>query len=218
MNNKNYFIAFGIAVIIVIGTWLFGVGSSNGTNTEISPVAVDETVSAIQKHIKGNKEAVVKLVEYSDIQCPACGMYYPVVKQIVKDFGDNISFEYRHFPLRSIHQNAQKAALAAEAAGLQGKFWEMHDILFENQKDWSNKTGKNIFSVYAEELGLDIPKFESDMAFNKDIKNKVENDYQSGLDLKVNATPTFFLNDAKMENPRSYEEFKSIIQQFILAQ
>lgn len=218
MNNKNYFIAFGVAVVIIIGTWLFGVGNSNSTNTEITPVAVDETVSVIQEHTKGNKEAVVKLVEYSDLQCPACGVYYPIVKQIVEEFSDSVLFEYRHFPLRSIHPNAQGAALATEAAGLQGKFWEMHDILFENQKEWSGKNGNDIFNVYAEEIGLDVLKFESDLSFNEDIKNKVENDYQSGLDLKVNATPTFFLNGVKIENPRSYGEFKSIIQQFILAQ
>jgi len=170
------------------------------------------------KHLKGNENSNVKFVEYSDLQCPACGAYYPIVKQIVKEFGDKISFEYRHFPLKSIHANAQAAAIAAEAAGLQGKFWEMHDILFERQKEWSGERGKNIFSKYAKEIGIDVLKFESDIEFNESIKNKVKDDFQSGINLKVNATPTFFLNGERMQNPRSYEEFRSIIQQFILAQ
>jgi len=213
MNNK-YLIAFGVAALIIIGTWFSGIGSNPKLVSEVPEAP--KTTFVIPPHIKGNTESTVKIVEYSDLQCPACGVYYPVMKQLIEEFGDSISFEYRHFPLKSIHPNAEPAALATEAAGLQGKFWEMHDILFENQKDWSNKTGKDIFSGYAQEIGLDILKFESDMEFNKDIKNKVESDYQRGLARKVNSTPSFFLNGVKMQNPRSYAEFRSVIQQFIL--
>ncbi len=215
MNNK-YLIAFSIATIIIVGTWFSGVGNNTSSSDKIS--TTPEVVSSISGHIKGNTEATIKLVEYSDLQCPACGMYYPIIKQLLEEFGDSISFEYRHFPLRSIHDNAEPAALATEAAGLQGKFWEMHDILFENQKEWSNVNGNNIFIDYAKKIEIDPVKFESDMTFNNEIKDKVKNDYQSGLKLNVNSTPSFFLNGVKMQNPRSYEEFRSIIQQFILAQ
>lgn len=214
--NKKYLIAFGVAVIIIAGTWLYGAGGSTPSKNNISEII--QTPSVIPEHVKGNKEATISLVEYSDLQCPACGLYYPVVKQIIEEFGDKIKLTYRHFPLKTIHQNAELAALATEAAGLQGKFWEMHDILFERQKEWSEKSSNDIFNGYAEEIGLDVLKFESDLSFNEDIKNKVESDFQKGLESKVNSTPSFFLNDVKIQNPRSYEEFKSIIQQFIFSQ
>jgi len=218
MNNKN-FTVFGIVALLVACVWWFGAGN-NTPNSDIvlEPTNVAPTATNILEHIKGNVEASVELVEYSDLQCPACGVYYPVVKQLLDEFGDDMKFTYRHFPLRSIHSNAEGAALATEAAGLQGKFWEMHDILFERQVEWSGKRGDDIFTPYAEEIGIDTLKFESDMSFNEDIKNQVESDYQGGLALNVNSTPSFFLNGVKMQNPRSYEEFRSVIQQLILAQ
>jgi protein-disulfide isomerase len=214
-----FILSFTIIALIASVVVLITLNNGNDLNNKATATSSDVSIHTTNiNHIKGMEDASVSLVEYSDLQCPACGVYYPVVKQIMKEFGDSMSFEYRHFPLRTIHQNAESAALATEAAGLQGKFWEMHDILFERQKEWSNKKGKNIFTIYAEEIGVDSLKFESDMLLNEDIKNKVENDFQSGLALSVNSTPSFFLNGVKMQNPRSYEEFRSIIQQFIFAQ
>ena len=161
---------------------------------------------------KGGKESKVTLIEYSDFQCPACGHYYPLVKQLAQEFGDKIQFAYRHFPLPS-HKNAELAARAAEAGGAQNKFWEMHDMIFEHQGEWSEKSAgdaRNIFRQYAEKLGLDTARFESDLDSDA-VENKVENDRQSGLRSKVNSTPTFFLNGQKIQNPRSYDEFKSLI-------
>jgi len=161
---------------------------------------------------KGGKESKVTLIEYSDFQCPACGHYYPLVKQLAQESGDKIQFAYRHFPLPS-HKNAELAARAAEAGGAQNKFWEMHDMIFEHQGEWSEKSAgdaRNIFRQYAEKLGLDTARFESDLDSDA-VENKVENDRQSGLRSKVNSTPTFFLNGQKIQNPRSYDEFKSLI-------
>ena len=161
---------------------------------------------------KGGKESKVTLIEYSDFQCPACGHYYPLVKQLAQESGDKIQFAYRHFPLPS-HKNAELAARAAEAGGAQNKFWEMHDAIFEHQGEWSEKSAgdaRNIFRQYAEKLGLDTARFESDLDSDA-VENKVENDRQSGLRSKVNSTPTFFLNGQKIQNPRSYDEFKSLI-------
>ena len=163
---------------------------------------------------KGGKESKVTLIEYSDFQCPACGHYYPLVKQLAQEFGDKIQFAYRHFPLPS-HKNAELAARAAEAGGAQNKFWEMHDMIFEHQGEWSEKSAgdaRNIFRQYAEKLGLDTARFESDLDSDA-VENKVENDRQSGLRSKVNSTPTFFLNGQKIQNPRSYDEFKSLISE-----
>jgi len=198
-------------VIFVAGTIALMAGLASKTP---SVQYLGGTVKAADNNdwIKGIplKDAKVILIEYSDFQCPACAAYYSMVKQIGKEF-KNVSVVYRHFPL-SQHANARPAAQAAEAAGKQGKFWEMHDMLFENQTIWSGLTSADeTFNTYARTLGLDVEKFKTD--FNSaEIKTKIEADYQSGAD-QIDGTPTFFLNDKKLQNPKNYDEFRSIIQQ-----
>ena len=162
--------------------------------------------------IKGSplKDAKIVLIEYSDFQCPACRSYYPMVKKLSQEF-TNLSVVYRHFPLPQ-HINAKPSSQAAEAAGQQGKFWEMHDMLFDNQQSWAeSKTSQEIFIGYALTLGLDVEKFKTDYD-SAETKTKIEKDYQSGS-RDINGTPTFFINDKKIQNPRNYDEFRSIIQQ-----
>lgn len=164
--------------------------------------------------VKGNAESKVILVEYGDFQCPACGAYYPMLKELSKNFGDKIQFVYRQFPLPS-HKNARPAAYASEAAELQGKFWEMHDLIFENQKLWSEKSdASENFLDYAKTIGLDIEKFQNDLNSN-DVKEKAENDYQSGIESGVTYTPSFFLNGEKIQNPKNYDEFRSLIEEAV---
>ena len=156
--------------------------------------------------VKGNQESKIELIEYSDFQCPACGAYYPYLKQITKEFSEQIRFVYRHFPLKQ-HKNAELAGRAAEAAGKQNKFWEMHDLLFENQNSWATSSkAENIFISLAQQLDLDIEKFQQDLG-SEEIKNKVGNDLKNGLKVGVNATPTFFLN-GKMLDPMSPQKLK----------
>ena len=156
------------------------------------------------------------LIEYSDFQCPACGVYYPIIKALQQEFGESIVFVYRNFPLRQIHANADLAARSAEAAGKQGKFWEMHDMIFENQKDWASQSNaKKSMIEYAQSLNLDAERFKTDLD-SKEVKEKVNNDYLSGIQAKVNAVPTFFLNGTKLQNPESYEEFKKLLEEAIL--
>ncbi len=156
------------------------------------------------------KDAKVTLIEYSDFQCPACGAYYPFVKQLGQEF-KNVSIIYRHFPLTQ-HTNARPAAQAAEAAGQQGKFWEMHNMLFDNQTAWSGSAApEEIFTAYAKTLGLDTAKFKID-SNSQAAKTKIEADYQNGAS-EIDGTPTFFLNNKKIQNPQNYEDFRSIIQQ-----
>lgn len=156
------------------------------------------------------QDTKVTLIEYSDFQCPACAAYYPMVTRLSQEF-KNLSIIYRHFPLPQ-HANAKPAAQAAEAAGKQGKFWEMHNMLFDNQKNWAeSNTGAQIFEGYAQLLGLDMEKFKAD--YNSgEAKTKIEADYQSGAN-EIDGTPTFFLNNQKIQNPLNYDEFRSIIQQ-----
>lgn len=205
-------IAFWGISILVLGGMVFGmvkIASRNSINNN-TPLSLASAVIE-SDWVRGNKEAKVIITEYSDFQCPACASYYEVLKMAHKDFGDNIAFVYRHFPLRQIHANADIAALSAESAGKQGKFWEMHDMLFENQKDWEKENNaKEIFVNYAKELGLNVEQFKQDLD-SKEVKNKVDSDYQSGIEAKVNHTPTFFVNGKEIQNPRSYEEFKKII-------
>lgn len=166
---------------------------------------------------KGDRDAAVTLVEYSDFQCPACGAYYPILKQLTQEFGDRIHFVYRHFPLSRIHKNARAAAQAAEAAGKQGKFWEMHDMLFERQRVWAEESQpREIFIEYAQSLGLDAERFAED-SITREIEEKVSRDYDGGVEAGVGGTPTFFLNGTKIQNPRSYDEFKSIIEDALAA-
>lgn len=164
---------------------------------------------------KGTANPKVILVEYSDFQCPACALYYPILKQLTNQFSDQLQFVYRHFPLPS-HNNAKLAATATEAAGIQGKFWEMHDLIFENQNTWSEqKNAKEVFLEYAANLNLDIEKFKNDLD-SATVKNKVANDEISGKKAGVNSTPTFFLNGTKLlNNPRNYVEFSNLINEQI---
>lgn len=175
------------------------------------PMPVDAMQSS--DHIAGNKESKTALIEYSDFQCPACGAYYQMVKQLQNELGDQFAFIYRHFPLPQ-HKNAEIAAQSSEAAAKQGKFWEMHDKIFENQSGWSDlslKDAEKSFETYAESLGLDITQFKAD-ANSAETKKKILDDKKSGERASVNATPSFFLNSALI-SPKNYDEFKQLILQ-----
>ncbi|HSG05801.1 MAG TPA: thioredoxin domain-containing protein, partial [Nitrospiria bacterium] len=160
---------------------------------------------------KGAEDSPVVLIEYSDFQCPACASYYPSLKLLTEEFGDRIRFVYRHFPLEQ-HVHAVPTARAAEAAGEQGKFWEMHDLLFENQRDWANKeTAVDAFFQYAVDLGLDPVRFRKDFE-SPETGQAVEDDLNSGLGANVPGTPTFFLNGLQIENPKSHQEFRDVLR------
>ena len=153
------------------------------------------------------------MIEYGDFQCPACASYFPLLKQLEQEYGDQLEIAYRHFPLRAIHANAQIAAQAAEAASLQGKFWEMHDMLYVNQQQWaSERNPEEKFIELASRLELDKERFRSDM--NSDmLKTKVNTDYDSGELSGVQGTPSFFLQGIRIEIPQTYDELKKVIDE-----
>lgn len=156
-------------------------------------------------HIQGELAAPVELVEYGDYECPHCGRAYPVVKELQKQIGTNLKFVFRNFPLSKIHPHAKSASIAAEAAAFQEKYWEMHDILFENQKRLTSLA----IIEYAQTLRLDIAKFEQDIS-DPTLAEKVEAQFYSGMRSGVNATPTFFINGNKYEGaPADLYEFIS---------
>jgi len=204
-------------VIAVVGGGIFGMIKLASRPSQERGLAVAVDAISPEDWVKGNKEAKVVLIEYSDLQCPACAFYYPILKKLSEELGDKLAIVYRHFPLISIHPNAKPAASAAEAAGKQGKFWEMHDLIFSNQDEWKDKRNVDeIFADYAQRLNLNIDQFKTD--FNsKEIREKVDGAYRHAIKLGLNSTPTFFLNGRKITNPRNYEDFKNLIQQAINA-
>lgn len=207
-------IALWLLVALVVGGGIFGmVKLASRPSQDAGPTTIVDSINE-QDWVKGSRDANVVLIEYSDFQCPACAFYYSVLKKLSEEFGDKIAIAYRHFPLPN-HQNAKPAAYATEAAGKQGKFWEMHNLIFDNQKDWKDKRNTDeVFINYAQTLNLDVEQFKTGFA-SKEIIKKVESAYQNGLRLGLNSTPTFFLNGKKIPNPRNYEDFRSVIIQAI---
>jgi protein-disulfide isomerase len=143
-------------------------------------------------HIQGNRNAPIELLQYGDYQCPYCWKAYPIVKRLQSELGENVKFVFRNFPLTKIHPHAKIAAIASEAAAIQNKYWEMHDILYEKHK----QLDPTAILGYAKELGLDQALFESDLE-KPELAEKVETHFLSGLRSGVNATPTFFINGEK---------------------
>jgi protein-disulfide isomerase len=143
-------------------------------------------------HTIGNPAARLELVEYGDYECPHCGHAYPIVNKIMQQLAPDIRFVFRNFPLSAIHPNAFPSAIATEAAGLQGKYWEMHDIIFEHQKILAIEN----LLLFAGRIGLDIQRFQNDIQ-KKALIDKVEKDIDSGIRSGVNGTPTFFINGEK---------------------
>ena len=156
----------------------------------------------------GNKKANIVLVEFGDYQCPHCGHAYPLLKRLLKNMENQLYFVFRNFPLQEIHPAAMMAAQAAEAAAQQNKFWEMHDLIFENQDNLHGNT----FLDFAERLKMDLKEFAKDWK-SKQILDKVENDFESGIRSGVNGTPTFFVNgEILLSYDGSYESLEEGIR------
>jgi protein-disulfide isomerase len=161
-------------------------------------------------HVFGNADAPIELVEYGDYECPYCGRAYPIVKDIQRQLGSDLKFVFRNFPLSKIHPHAYLAAVATEAAGLQNKFWEMHDIIFENQETLDTQ---NIF-LFASSLGLDIKRFKNDVE-QKRLIDKVEKDFETGIRSGVNRTPTFFINGKKFDGDWTEDELLQYLKSIL---
>jgi protein-disulfide isomerase len=158
-------------------------------------------------HAQGPPEAPVTLVEYGDYECPYCGKAYPAVRRIQRMMDDRLRFVFRNFPLNTLHEHASQAAQAAEAAGAQGKFWEMHDLLYENQDNLDDVDLRQ----YALKAGLEIYRFESDMASERFAK-KVRDDFRGGVRSGVNGTPTFFINGYRFNETVNYENLLAAVK------
>jgi protein-disulfide isomerase len=161
-------------------------------------------------HKQGPTDAPVTLVEYGDYECPYCGEAYPVVKALQERLGDQVSFVFRNFPLSEAHPHAEEAAEAAEAAASQGKFWEMHDLLYENQDALEPED----LVKYARALKLELPRFVLEMREHV-YKERVREDFRNGVRSGVNGTPTFFINGVRHNGPFDLRSLLAAIEEAV---
>jgi protein-disulfide isomerase len=202
----------GILAVLVVGFVGFLFFSGNKDNSSQS----SNSEAQVSQHTQGAGNKKVTLIEYGDFQCPSCAAYYPVLKEVKAKYGDDITFQFRHFPLTQIHQNAMAAHRAAEAASKQGKFWEMHDLLYERLNLWAqNENAAQVMEDYATELGLNIDQFKTDYQ-SSTVNGVINADIAAGNDLGVTGTPTFVLNGQKIDSPdQTLEAFSKVIDEAI---
>lgn len=204
--NKTGWIIFSAVVVLLIGGLVAYTRITNPP-LDVSNVDANTVLAAtadsgdIADHTKGQSDGKILLVEYGDFQCPSCAGAHSNVNALMEEYGDSTTFVFRNFPLTTIHPNARAAAAVAEAAGLQGKYWEMYDTLFSSQNSWSNlsateRTG--VFNGYAQSLDLDLERFTADVAA-ANVSKKITFDQAIGKKAGAEATPAFYLNGEKLD-------------------
>lgn len=204
---NRFWIILTIVVVAFIGLFFITKKDSPKVTLDSDPKTVSET-----DHVRGDKNSPVTLIEYGDFQCSACGSYFSIIKSLESKYEGKVKFVFRHFPITSSHPNAFAASRAAEAAGNQGKFFEMHDKLFETQSLWSQtrENQQSLFESYAKELKLDMTKFTADYKSNQ-VADRINYDLESGRQaFSINSTPTFILNGEKIENPADADGFSEL--------
>jgi protein-disulfide isomerase len=214
--DKRFWAAIGVIAVVFIGIIFINSRHASAPASNAAPT----------NHIFGDGAKGVTLVEYGDFQCPVCGLYEPTVKQVREKYKADIHFQFRNYPLQQVHQNAFAGARAAEAASLQGKFWEMHDQLFAGQQAWSTASDPlSIFKGYAQTIGINAGQFQTD--FNsKKVNDTINADIHEGDKLKVTGTPTFYLDGKQIQlgdlvdsstNSPSVDKFSKVIDNAIKA-
>lgn len=204
--SKRFLAILAVLVVGFVGFLIF-----NGQSDSNEPS--NSAISASQ-HTQGAGNKNVTLIEYGDFQCPSCASYFPVLQQVKEKYGDDITFQFRHFPLTQIHQNAMAAHRAAEAASKQGKFWEMHDLLYERQNLWAQSSNAaQQMEDYATELALNVDQFKTDYQ-SSDVNGVINADLAAGKEVEVTGTPTFVLNGQKIDSPEpTLEAFSKVIDE-----
>jgi protein-disulfide isomerase len=211
-KRKRTITTWSIVALIIIGVVAVLIFASNSPKINLSGMALVDQVTN-NDWIKGNKDAKVTIVEYSDFECPACSMYAGAIKKLLGTYKDDVRFVYRHYPL-NYHKSAILAAYAAEAAGKQGKFFDMHDLIFQKQNEWSGGRANQIyFENLAKQLKLDIEKFKTDYN-SAETKKAVKEDVDSGNKNNIQATPTIFVN-GKSVKVVNYGELESLVKSLI---
>ena len=198
-----------LVTLLILG---FGCAKTPETETQVTTKASSTLNESVEP--QPEVKAKVTLVKYSDYQCPACGYFLPFEQQLKEDFGNEIQIVVKHFPL-NFHAYAHVAARSVEAARKQGKYGEMHEMIFAGQQQWSEGNAEAIFVGYAQSIGLDVEMFTKDMN-SAEMNRLVMADRREGRDLGVSATPTFFINGDKIENnPKTYPAFKALVEKYM---
>lgn len=179
--------------------------------SEVESAILVPPIGEYDDHILGPKVAKASLLEYGDYQCPFCGAAYPIIKEIQRSLSKDLQFAFRNFPLASIHHYAEQAAEAAEAAGAQGKFWQMHDLLYENQA----RQDMDALLAYGAMIGLEMEVY-SEALVSRKFREKVRKDFMTGIESGVNGTPTFFINGIRYNGPVEQGAMVSAIKQTLL--
>lgn len=191
--DKRFIIILAVIILGFIGVIVF-----NNFSQKDQAVSSAET----SNHTRGNQQSPVEFIAYKDFECPPCAQFHPIEEQLYNNYKDKVKFTFKHFPIDTIHANTRAAHRAAEAAGLQGKFFEMQDLIYQNQEQWNTQATTNpqpIFESYAQKLGLDLEKFKADVAL--DSTNKIINaDISAGKQAGVSGTPSFFINGTQLNN------------------
>ena len=214
MKTKEIWIWIGVIVVLLSTLWglIALVNATNPSANSASQVKAPASTSKEDITLGVANKAKATLIEYADFQCPACATYAQFVKQLNKDFGDNLLIVYRFLPLTDAHKNAMSSAQAAFAAYKQNKFWEMDELLYQNQNSWADAgNSQQIFTDYAKKLNLNIGQFTKD--FNADSTKKfIDKQKNEGVSIGITYTPSFFINGKLIENPQGYDAFKQVIQ------
>jgi protein-disulfide isomerase len=205
-RSLPFIIIGGVLVAVIVAVFLMSRQNNNNLNVPAQSNASANAArltprtpltGAPNPHVRGVESAAVTLEEFGDFECPACGGLDPGLRNISKDYGDRVRLVFREFPLQ-MHKYSFIAARAAEAAGVQGKFWEMHDMLYDHQEDWKDAPEpRDIFNSYAAKLGLDVEKFKTDLE-RQDLADRIKQDYDRGVSLNVRGTPTLFVNGEEL--------------------
>lgn len=205
--SKQFWAVVAVIVIVLVGVFAL---TGNHSNTSGSSVGATN-------HVEGNTKSSVTLVEYGDYECPYCQVYYSTVKQVVAQYSSQISFQFVNFPLTSIHRNALAGARAAEAAAKQNKFWEMHDLLYENNdpngaSGWvASNNPTTYFDQFAQQLGLNLAQFKTDYASDA-VNDAIQADIAKGNKLGIDGTPTFFVDGKQTQIANTVSDFQKVIE------
>ncbi len=217
--SMTKWITIGIISTVFLGAFLFLVVFLRNNNPNLAtpnssaPVVLSDSgeFRIAPESTTPIKERPVTLVEFADVQCPACKQYNPIVNTLLGLYPETLAINFKHFPISSIHPNGVVSAMAAESAGVQGKFFEMLDLLYARQEAWSKLANpEDVFLEYAQELGLDEAKFKKDMK-DESLTAKIEAQRTEGISAGVNSTPTFFINGVKIANPADISGFQTAI-------
>ncbi len=220
MNAKSWAV-FIVIVIAVIGGMVY---MSNQNKLNVSDISDEQLMKVINgedrngniaDHVIGNKDSKVVIIEYGDYQCPGCATAAPKAKAIAEKYKEDVALIFRNFPISTLHPNARAAAAAAEAAGIQGKLWEMHDLLYTNQDSWAQSSVKDrsdVFLGYARQLGIKEDKFKTDLA-DTQITKKINFDVAIGRKQGVTGTPSFYINGKAVESTNDADYLENAVKE-----